>query len=161
MDSTIRRVAPPDYDRIRELFTEGDEMNLAAMPHVFKRADSTRRRRDEYFDLMLADDHFEFLVAEDAGRVVGFLQAHIVDARRAPNLVDRQTLFIDVLLVTEDSRKSGAGKALMDGAHAWGRLRSATDVELNVYEFNEGALAFYDRLGYVTSSRRLWRDLPE
>ncbi|MEE8518812.1 MAG: GNAT family N-acetyltransferase, partial [Dehalococcoidia bacterium] len=143
-----------------ELFTEGDEMNLAAMPDFFRRVDSTRRRRDEFFDLILADDKFALMVAEADASVVGFVQAHIEEARRVPNLVPRETLFIDILMVTGPWRGNGVGKALMERTYDWGRERSVDDVELNVYEFNAEALAFYDRLGYATSSRRLWRELP-
>ena len=161
MGVLVRLAHSGDYDRIRELFTEGDEMNLAAMPDFFKPVDSTRRRRDEFFDLILADEKFSLIVADSGGQVVGFLQAHIEEARRVPNLVSRETLFIDILMVTRAWRGNGVGKALMERTYGWGRERSADDVELNVYEFNAEALAFYERLGYTTSSRRLWRELPD
>ena len=47
----------------------------------------------------------------------------------------------------------------MDAAHQWARARGLTRVELNVYEFNEGARAFYAALGYETLSRKLGRSL--
>ncbi len=160
MPTLIRSASPADYDRIRELFAEGDEMNLAAMPQLFRRADSSRRRRDEFFDLVLSDDKFTLLVAEVDANVVGFVQAHIEEMRRVPNLIPRQTLFVDILMVTATWRGNGVGTSLMERTYEWGREQQADDVELNVYEFNGEALAFYERLGYVTSSRRMWRDLP-
>jgi GNAT superfamily N-acetyltransferase len=158
--TTVRDATQADYDRIRELFAEGDEMNLAAMPDFFRRVDATRRRRDEFFDIILADDKFSLLVADEGESVVGFAQAHIEEARRVPNLVPRETLFIDILMVTEAWRGNGVGRALMERTYAWGRERNASDVELNVYEFNTEAQVFYERLGYATSSRRMWRELP-
>lgn len=160
MSAAVRDATRADYDRIRELFVEGDEMNFAALPDFFRRVDATRRRRDEFFDLILADDKFSLLVADEGDSVVGFAQAHIEEARRVPNLVPRETLFIDILMVTEARRGNGVGRALMERTYAWGRERDARDVELNVYEFNAQALAFYERLGYTTSSRRMWRELP-
>ncbi len=161
MQTQVRTASPADYDRIRELFAEGDEMNLAAMPNMFRRAESTRRRRDEFFDLILADAKFELLVAEAEGQVVGFVQAHMEEARRGvPNLLPRQTLFVDILLVTAEQRGNGVGRELMERTYDWGRGQGATDVELIVFEFNADALAFYDRLGYTTSSRHMWRQLP-
>lgn len=160
MATVVRDATQADYDRIRELYIEGDEMNLAAMPTFFKPVDNMRRRRDEFFDLVRTDDKFSLFVAEQGKSVVGFVLAHIEEARRVANLVPRETLSIDILMVTRAWRGTGVGTALMERTYEWGRERKADDVELSVYEFNAEALSFYGRLGYTTSSRRMWRELP-
>jgi len=33
------------------------------------------------------------------------------------------------------------------------------EVELNVWEFNQDAISFYEKLGYTTVSRKMWRSL--
>ncbi len=53
----------------------------------------------------------------------------------------------------------GIGRRLMDEAQAWASARGATSIELNVYEFNEDAIAFYERLGYRTLSRKMSKEL--
>jgi ribosomal protein S18 acetylase RimI-like enzyme len=47
----------------------------------------------------------------------------------------------------------------MDQAHEWAIAKGAVDIELNVFEFNQPALAFYRALGYETSTRRMVRNL--
>jgi ribosomal protein S18 acetylase RimI-like enzyme len=43
----------------------------------------------------------------------------------------------------------------MDKIHHWAISKGADDVELNVYEFNQGAIAFYRQLGYETISQKI------
>jgi hypothetical protein len=43
----------------------------------------------------------------------------------------------------------------MTKAHDWAIIKGAKLVELNVYDFKEAALAFYEMLGYKTYSRQL------
>jgi ribosomal protein S18 acetylase RimI-like enzyme len=43
----------------------------------------------------------------------------------------------------------------MSEAHDWAIARGASSVELNVYEFNVPAIAFYQELGYQTISRQM------
>jgi hypothetical protein len=46
-------------------------------------------------------------------------------------------------------------------AQAWAIAKGATSVELNVFEFNQKAIAFYEGLGYQTLSRKMSNDLKE
>jgi ribosomal protein S18 acetylase RimI-like enzyme len=47
----------------------------------------------------------------------------------------------------------------MEAAQEWARQRGARRVQLTVWEFNEGAIAFYESLGYETYSRNMWKSL--
>jgi ribosomal protein S18 acetylase RimI-like enzyme len=47
----------------------------------------------------------------------------------------------------------------MDKVQEWALAKGATSIELNVYEFNETAISFYESLGYQTFSRRMNKDL--
>jgi ribosomal protein S18 acetylase RimI-like enzyme len=48
---------------------------------------------------------------------------------------------------------------LMNTMEAWAVEEGATAIQLIVYEFNEAAIALYERLGYQTLSRRLSKEL--
>jgi len=47
----------------------------------------------------------------------------------------------------------------MEEAHQWVLGKGATQIELIVWEFNEGAIAFYEKLGYETAYRKMWKSL--
>ena len=48
---------------------------------------------------------------------------------------------------------------LMHKMQAWAIEKGATSIELNVYEFNETAISFYEKLGYRTLSRKMSKEL--
>ena len=48
---------------------------------------------------------------------------------------------------------------LLDAVQEWAIPRGATSIELSVYEFNEGAIACYHRLGYEALRRRMRKTL--
>jgi ribosomal protein S18 acetylase RimI-like enzyme len=65
---------------------------------------------------------------------------------------------IDVV-VRSAFRTCGIGKMLVEKTEAWAAAEGAASIELNVYEFNEGAISFYERLGYQAISRRMSKAL--
>jgi hypothetical protein len=42
----------------------------------------------------------------------------------------------------------------------WAAKKGLHEVEVNVFDFNKGANAFYEGLGYETTSRRMRKILP-
>jgi ribosomal protein S18 acetylase RimI-like enzyme len=46
----------------------------------------------------------------------------------------------------------------MEKMQEWTITKGATSIELNVYEFNETAISFYERLGYRTFSRKMSKE---
>jgi diamine N-acetyltransferase len=47
----------------------------------------------------------------------------------------------------------------MDEMHAWAVAQGAASIELNVYEFNQNAIRFYQNLGFQTFSRKMRKKL--
>ena len=78
-----------------------------------------------------------------------------------PFLVPRRYAFIDTIVVTETARGSGVGKTLMRRAHQWAVDKKLNQIRLNVWEFNEGAIRFYEKLGYISRTRQMWKSLDE
>jgi ribosomal protein S18 acetylase RimI-like enzyme len=66
---------------------------------------------------------------------------------------------IDNLAVRKGFRRAGIGRALMEKAHEWALAKGVDIIELNVWEFNQGAIEFYHGLGYETASRKMSRRL--
>ncbi|MCP4536222.1 MAG: GNAT family N-acetyltransferase [Chloroflexi bacterium] len=98
-------------------------------------------------------------VAESEGQIVGFLQAYVQEAPDISLFVPRRYAVIDNVAVEKKYRRSGVGQALIEKAERWARDNEASQIELNVWEFNTGAAAFYDKLGYETARRTMWKSL--
>lgn len=56
-------------------------------------------------------------------------------------------------------RRRGLGVALVDAVTAWAKQRDASQLELEVWEFNAGAVSFYEDIGFTPQRRRLARTL--
>ena len=67
----------------------------------------------------------------------------------------RRYAYLDEVAVVESFRGQGVGRLLMAGAHEWIAAQGVKEIELNVWELNTGAIAFYKELGYQPLRRGL------
>ena len=81
------------------------------------------------------------LVARDAGAVVGICTVYDdIDSVRFG-----RRAWVEDLAVHPERRSMGAGKALLDAAKDWARVRGATHLELDSADAREAAHRFYER----------------
>lgn len=155
MQVVIRRATPGDVRELCQLLNEGDSYHAAALPTVFSRAKAPTWR-EPYLRERIADDDSVVLVADAGHELVGVVIAILRrTSPEVPVLVQRRYAWVDTLVVREVYRRRGVGRALMEQVHRWALDHGVNEVELNVWEFNEGAIALYAALGYTTTSRRM------
>jgi GNAT superfamily N-acetyltransferase len=95
------------------------------------------------------------LVAELAGRVVGLAAFHVI-----PHLeLDEATARLTSLVVAEDARGQGIGRALVERMEAEAREHGCGRIELTSGDQRTEAHAFYRRLGFADRSRRFVKEL--
>ena len=51
------------------------------------------------------------------------------------------------------------GLQLVEAAQRWARQKGATEIKLDVWEFDAGPLRFYEKAGYRTLKRTLIKEL--
>lgn len=85
---------------------------------------------------------FDFLVAEQEGRVVGIALYFPVYSTWKGRM-----LYLDDLVVTESARGAGIGKLLFDAVVAEARRQGATRLRWQVLDWNAPAIRFYERYG--------------
>ncbi len=156
MDTVIRQATMHDYAGMCDLFAEIDALHAGALPHIFRVARGRSRSR-AYIQSILDNPEAGVFVAEQEGRIAGLIDVRLQETADAPILVPRRYAIVDTLVVRHDCQRQGIGQALMARAEQWARERGLSEIGLHVWEFNVGAIAFYERLGYVTLSRRMWR----
>lgn len=110
-------------------------------------------------DAILTDANSILLVAERNSEILGYIHMALQRDENHPCLHPRQYVKVRDLAVARKYQRSGAGRALMMAAEDWAKERGVNTIELNVWEFNRGAFAFYQKLGYVTASRHMWKHL--
>ena len=166
MQIAIRAATKRDYDALNQIIGHVDGLHREHLPQIFQEPDGPPRDR-EYMLAVLADELHGLFIAEAEEPVqkhaeepvLGFVQLIIRDAPPIPILVPRRVAIVENLAVREDFRRAGIGRALMRRAQRWAEELGATEIELNVYEFNQVAIDFYRSLGYATASRRMSKRL--
>lgn len=158
MKHAIREATTEDYTGLCALYAEGDAFHAMALPDVFRKSQDPARSR-EYVDAVLLDADAIILVAENHDALVGLAEARIVSSGGLATLAPRRYARIDNIVVRQEHRSAGIGKALLDRVHRWALEKGVSDAQLNVWEFNRQALDFYEKLGYTTANRLMWRAL--
>jgi len=160
MEFSIRPAATHDYDALATIFAEVEQLHRTALPQIFRAPDGPVLSR-EYFAAMLADERAAWLVAAQQGELLGYVTVRMMQAPERPMLQPRGYAAVDNLAVRESYRRLGIGQALLRRAEQWAAEQQLSEIELNVWEFNQAAVEFYEKLGYRTQRRTMWRDISD
>lgn len=132
---TIRTIAPDDVARVWELvggLASYEELDAAL-------TGSEELLREALFG---SGDRLRGLVAESAGRVVGYALFYpVFGSFRA-----RWRLWLEDVFVEPAARGSGAGVALMAALARLAREGGYAAIDWNVLDWNRSALDFYEHL---------------
>lgn len=140
----------------------GQVVNLlhhTAWPDIFA-PPSDPMRDAKHWQSSIGMPNSTTFVAALAGDIVAFVTVALVEESHSL-LQPMRYARIGSVAVAEAHRGKGIGKHLMALAEEWAVRRGARDMRLNVWSFNERALAFYDELGYQTRSLSLGKPLAQ
>jgi ribosomal protein S18 acetylase RimI-like enzyme len=154
----LRKAQLTDYESLCALWAETQLVHVKALPDIFAETQGPERSC-EAWRAMLDDPDAAVLVAEDDGRVVGYIQATVQDAPPLPIFVPRRFGKVNDLGVTAAHRRQGIGRALLRATEQWASARGATSIELSVWDLNTGARALYEALDYRPQSTRMSKPL--
>ncbi len=157
MDVLIREGTLADQAGIDLLYAEIDALHHQAMPDQF-RSPEEMARSSTYLAERLADEQVYIYVAEVAGRLAGIILMKI-KSQEHYLLYPQTYLHVSTLVVAADFQGQGVAQRLMATAVTIAQERQLNQIRLNVYEFNQRAIAFYEKEGFVTGSRQMWLNL--
>ena len=157
MEFQIRKAVAGDFEEISKLFHEILTYHCRALPQIFKPVKDARSH--EMMDDIIADENTAMFVAMYNGKVIGLVHVNIRESPDIPVLVKRRYAYVSDIIVTEQYRGSSIGRELMDTVEQWALGKGINQVELNVWDFNEPALAFYCKLGYSVSRKNMWKTI--
>ena len=98
-------------------------------------------------EALLADENCPVFVAEEAGEVLGYCFCQVRDYRNSTVLTDRKEIYIDDLCVEEACRGRGIATDLYRHVTGWAKEIGCAYVTLNVWQGNDSALKFYEKMG--------------
>lgn len=141
----IRMAEEKDIPGILQLLLQVGEVHHQIRPDIF-RSGAQKYDREALLSL-LQDQTRPIYVADRAGAVAGY--AFCVLKSQPDNSVmrARTEFYIDDLCVDENCRGQGIATALYRHVCAAARECGCNFVTLNVWQGNESALAFYEKMG--------------
>jgi ribosomal protein S18 acetylase RimI-like enzyme len=154
----VRTATRDDVEALAAIYPAVHDKHVRANPWYHKPLAPGAARR-------LAEGLFEregmhvFLVTLD-GDPVGFVAAILGERPERDATHGRKVVFVDTIAVKDSVQRRGCGKALIDAAVAMAREAGATSVELEVWDFNAQARAFFAAEGFGPMYARLRRPVP-
>ena len=148
----IRPAEKRDIPRLYEMLGQILRLHARLRPDVF-RSDREKYTPEELEELLKREDRPSF-VAEENGICVGYALCEIKE-RQIPQFVKRRVLYLDDLWIDESSRGNGVGRALVEFLLGYADKIGVDSLELNVWECNADAVAFYERMGFKTQCRHM------
>lgn len=149
----VRYAKEKDIKKIVELLHDIAQIHHIGMPKIFKT--HTRKYGEKDLIVALKDETKPlFVLVNDEDVVLGYCLCEIKITKNDVMLHDRKVLFIDDLCMDKSFRDKGLGKILFDEVKeiALGKYQ-VNSIELNVWEFNKGAMKFYENCGFKAQKR--------
>ena len=153
MHITIRQAIFSDFEQIGKVFSEENRFHVILLPEIFQIA--TPIMTHEWFDEILENADKNLLVAEHKQEIIGVILVTIENNPDDAIYKLRRYGYIDEIIVSENYRRQGVGKLLMKEAYAWALEKGVLEIELHVWETNNSAISFYEKLGYTTLRRTM------
>lgn len=150
----IRLATLDDLDALCDLGGDVQEGHLAARPDVFKPHVVTPEMRAEYA-ASIADENEFLYIGEVNGEAIGYILAQIIRRPETSYTYELNYLYIDQMSVGARHRSAGYGEQLMQRVFDLAKELGFSRVGLNVWAFNERAIAFYKRQGFAVRDLRM------
>ncbi len=148
---TVRFAREDELDRVNELRRQVNELHVAGKPEVFKPGFCDELRN--FVHVIFRDPEQRIAVAEQDGIICGFAVLHHINKPENPFMYERDFLDIDEFCVDEAFRRRGVAKAMVSFILDYAKEKGFHRLELNMWSFNRGALAFYEAAGFRTYRR--------
>lgn len=150
----IRKANKEDFKGVERLLVQVNNLHQKLRPDIF--IENAVKYTEDKFDSIVADEKTPVFVAvDDNGKVIGHLFCCLRDYTQVLVYKDFKTLFIDDLCVDENAHGLGVGKALYEYALNFARENGCYDVTLNVWENNDSARGFYEKMGMFVKETQM------
>ncbi len=163
---TIRKAGEQDLDALDGLYFEFHQFHARCLPDRLRSLIAVEL--NDWSELhwalerIFADANAALFVAVDGAQPVGLAEVYLrMDDVTNNRIVPYHYAYVQSLVVSENWREKGVGRQLMQAAEQWAKGKGATEVRLDIWEFAEGPLTFYEKVGYRTLRRTLVKEITD
>ncbi|MBR6039080.1 MAG: GNAT family N-acetyltransferase [Clostridia bacterium] len=148
---TVRFARETESERVNELRKQVNDLHVNGRPDIFKPGFS--RELADHIDTIWNDPDQKIVVCEREGVICGFAVLHHIRKPENPFMFERDFLDIDEFCVDEAQRRTGVATEMIAFIRSYAKTQGFDRIELNMWEFNGDALAFYEAVGFTTYRR--------
>ncbi len=163
MEVNIRLAGKEDLEALCRLYIEFHEFHVRGiLDRLRSLGDPAKYDCSELLtklEKIINQEDSEIFLAEVDQKPIGLAEVYIREDKPDPARIQRRYGYLQSLIITEQSRKQGTGKKLMQAAEIWAKQKGALEIKLDIWEFAAGPFDFYQNLGYRTLRRTLVRKL--
>ena len=153
---TVRPAASEELARVNEIRRYVNDVHVAGRPDTFRPGFS--RELEQILYKRFETENWNILVAVLDGQIIGFASVEYLDRPESPYNLARKMYHVEEFGVDPNFHRKGAASALVEYMKRDAAQRGYPRIELDMWEFNQGALAFYENVGFQTYRRymELW-----
>ena len=146
-----------DLERVNELRRQVNELHVQGRPQTFR--PGFPKELADHIYTVFADPRQRIAVCEVGGVIRAFAILNHVTRPQNPFMFERDYLDIDEFDVDEAFRRQGIAAAMIGFIREYAKNEGFERIELNMWEFNRGALEFYEAAGFKTYRRYMELEL--
>ena len=147
----IRFAKEEELERVNVLRRQVNDLHAQGAPEIFKAGFPDELR--DYIYAVYLDPSKKIVVCDDAGAIRGYAVLSRIVKTETPFMREQDFLDIDEFGVDASCRRQGIGTRMIGFIREFAKSAGIDRVELNMWEFNQDALAFYESVGFVTYRR--------
>lgn len=146
-----------DYEEINLIVKEGQDEHSEALPSIFKKVDQAMPQN--FFYELMENPKCDILIARMNKEIVGFAVMELHESPPYETMNPRTFAYMNDFGVKNSHQREGVGSELFQACREWSKDKGATSLELNVWEFNQKAISFYEKFGMTSISRKMSLEL--
>ena len=155
----IRKAIVTDSLLLSSLSVDVQRLHAEHQPKFFKMP-----ARDDFavsfFDEMLANPAVSIFIAEENGEALGCVVCKLMERTENPFTFAMRYLLIDQISVRPKAQGRGVGRALIERVEALAKKELGVQkIQLDSWDFNKKAHAFFEGRGFAKFNHRFWKDL--
>lgn len=154
----IRQANPSDSLLLSTLCFDVQRLHAEYHPDIFKLPPNEDFAKD-FFDEILVDQATRIFIAEDNGQVLGYVLCKLMERQESPFTYALRYLMIDQISVHPTARGQGIGAALIQQAKEFAKELGVKKIQLDSWDFNVRAHAFFEKQAFQKFMVRFWRAL--
>ena len=146
----IRNIRKSDYAAIDALLLQIHQVDVDGRPDMFWPIEQYMTR--DSFDSLVTNKNVISILAQERGEIIGCC---FVSMMERSGMVRMKSAYIDLIVVDEQHRNNGVGKAIFNEVKKRAKKAGAKRIDLMVWSHNDVAIRAYESYG-MTPQRTVY-----